>query len=265
MRYAAGVGWALLCSALVAQIAVSQVTGTQTRVAEQADVSQGQAGAVKPVEVAQPSGAGANAATARVTFQFERAGVMVPQFLLAIDEGGNASYAAELALPGRAQEGKSSSPATQHVEQKMVLTRATTNRIFALARASDRFNLACASLAKNVADLGRKTLRYSGPDGEGSCVFNFSENKNVVELTNLIDGIVRTLEAGRKLDFDHRFDRLGLDEDSAALAADVADGRAIEVGTIARTLRSIAADEEVLERVRGRASSLLQRFPPAQE
>ncbi len=62
--------------------------------------------------------------------------------------------------------------------------------------------------------MGRKTLRYSGPDGEGSCVYNFSENKNVVELTDLFQGIVRTLEVGRKLDFDHRFDRLGLDEET---------------------------------------------------
>jgi hypothetical protein len=79
-----------------------------------------------------------------------------------------------------------------------------------------------------------------------------------------LEGIVRTLDTGRKLDFDHRFDRLGLDEDTAALVEDVAAGRAIEVGAIARTLRSIAADNEVLERVRGRAASLLQRFPPVE-
>ena len=233
--------------------------------AEQADVSQGQAGAVKPVEVAQPSGAGANAATARVTFQFERAGVTVPQFLLAIDEGGNASYAAELALPGGAQDGKSSSPATQHVEQKMVLTRATTNRIFALARASDRFNLAAPRWRRILRTLGKKDAALQRAGWGGLVRLQLLREQERGGADESYDGIVRTLDAGRKLDFDHRFDRLGLDEDSAALAEDVADGRAIEVGTIARTLRSIAADEEVLERVRGRASSLLQRFPPAQE
>jgi hypothetical protein len=237
VKRAATAGWALgsalVCSALVAQ--------------KQAAV------AGSPVE-AQP--AVANAAEARVTFQFERAGVMVPQFLFAVDEGGNASYVAEEAQPYGA---------AQHVEQKMVLTRATTSRIFALARSSDRFNLACASLAKNVADLGRKTLRYTGPEGDGACVFNFSEDKNVMELSNLFQKIARTLEEGRKLDSDHRFDRLGLDEDTAMLVEDVDAGRAIELNVIARTLRSIAADSEVLERVRGRAASLLQRFPPEPE
>ncbi|HEY2035534.1 MAG TPA: hypothetical protein VGG96_00855, partial [Steroidobacteraceae bacterium] len=236
-----------------------------TEAAQQPEASQ-QAEAVQPAEAGKPSdsssatGAAANAANARVTFQFERAGVMVPQFLLAIDEAGNVSYAAEEMLPQ--QEG-TPTPPTRHVEQKVVVTRETTSRIFALARASDRFNLTCASMAKKVADLGRKTLRYSGPDGEGSCTFNFSENKNVMELTKLVQGIVRTLDAGRRLEFDHRFDRLGLDQETAALVEDVDAGRALEVGTIGRTLRSIAADPEVLERVRGRAASLLQRFPPA--
>jgi hypothetical protein len=252
-------GWALLCSALVAQKIETAQHSEASRGAEAAQP----AGAGKPIEAPPPTVAGAD--TARVTFQFERAGGIVPQLLFAIDEGGNASYVAEEALPAGAREGTISTAATQHVEQKVVLTQETTSRIFALARASDRFNLTCASLAKKVADLGRKTLQYTGPDGDGSCVFNFSENRNVVELTDLFQKIVRTLEEGRKLDFDHRFDRLGLDEDTATLADDVAAGRAIEVGAIARTLRSIAADSEVLERVRGRAASLLQRFPPAHE
>jgi hypothetical protein len=84
----------------------------------------------------------------------------------------------------------------------------------------------------------------------------------VMTLTELLQGIVTTLDFGRKLDFDHRFDRLGLDQDTADLMEAVGEGRAIEVGAIGRTLRSIALDNEVLERVRQRASSLLQQSPP---
>jgi hypothetical protein len=204
------------------------------------------------------------ASTARVTFQFEQSGALVPQFTLAIEESGKVVYTAEQALqPGAAREGNISTPSTQHVEQRAMLSSATTTRIFQLARSADRFHVPCASLVKNIADLGKKTLSYSGAEGDGSCVYNFSQNKSVAALTDLLQGIVLTLDTGRKLEFDHRFDRLGLDQDTEVLAAAAADGRAVEVGMIARTLRSIAEDSEVLQRVRARATTLLQRFPPA--
>ncbi len=138
-----------------------------------------------------------------------------------------------------------------------------TAKIFTAARDLNRFNDACASNAKNIADTGKKTLRYSGEGGEGSCTYNYSENKRVVMLTEAFLGIAYTLDLGRKLDFDHRFDRLGLDAVTALLVAGVESGRAVEVGTIAPTLRSIAEDSELLERVRLRAAKLLRQFPAA--
>ena len=189
---------------------------------------------------------------------------MVPRFTLAIAEDGRVSYTAEQVVPAGTREGSNATQATQHVEQRALLTRATTARIFDLARASDRFNIACEALEKKVADMGRKTLSYSGPGGDGSCVYNYSEIKSVATLTQLLRGITMTLDMGRKLDFDHRFDRLGLDEDTSVLVGTIAEGRAVEVNMIAPTLHSIAEDTEVLERVRARATTLLQRFPPAQ-
>lgn len=205
------------------------------------------------------------ASTARVTFQFEQAAALVPRFTLAIDEGGKVVYTAEQALqPGAPREGNIPTPSTQHVEQRAMLSSATTARIFQLARSADRFHIPCASLVKNIADMGKKTLSYAGAEGDGSCVYNFSQNKSVAALTDLLQGLVLTLDTGRKLEFDHRFDRLGLDQDTEMLTAAAADGRAVEVGMIARTLRSIAEDSEVLQRARARATTLLLRFPPAE-
>jgi hypothetical protein len=248
-------GAALICSSLAAQPIVPPA---QQPI--QQPVAQPVGAAAAPVATAPA----ASAPRARVTFQLDHAGAMVPRFTLAIEEDGRVSYVAEQAVPEGAQEGGNATSATQHVEQRGELTPATTARIFELARASDRFNVACEALAKNVADMGRKTLRYSGPEGDGSCVYNFSEIKSIATLTQLLQGITMTLDMGRKLDFDHRFDRLGLDEDTSALVETIAQGRAVEVNLIARTLRSIAEDSEVMERVRSRASSLLQRFPPVQ-
>jgi hypothetical protein len=141
------------------------------------------------------------------------------------------------------------------------ITPATTDRIFALSQKLDRFNVACASKAKNIADTGTKSLSYSGPDGTGSCTYNYSENKDVEELTGIFQGMAETMDEGRALDRLHRFDRLGLDAAMAFLAQEVSAGRALEVGTIAASLRSIADDADVMQRVRARARTLLALLP----
>jgi hypothetical protein len=199
---------------------------------------------------------------ARVSFEFERPGLAVPKFTMTVNEDGTGRYVAEEVLPASSASAGSEVPGTQHIDRAITLTGATTGQIFAAARALDRFNVACESQAKNIADTGKKTLRYAGAGGDGSCVYNYSQDKRVVSLTEMFQGIAVTLDLGRKLEFEHRFDRLGLDATMAKLTEQADSGSAKEVITIAATLRSIAGDSEVLERVRLRAARLLQQAQP---
>jgi hypothetical protein len=130
-----------------------------------------------------------------------------------------------------------------------------------LGKKLDRFNVQCASKAKNIADTGTKTLSYSAPDGSGSCTYNYSENKDVQSLTEIFEGMAETMDEGRQLDHLHRYDRLGLDSAMTFLAEEVTAGHALEVGTIAASLRSIAEDADVMQRVRARARTLLALVP----
>jgi hypothetical protein len=141
------------------------------------------------------------------------------------------------------------------------ITPATVDRIFALGKKLDRFNVPCASKAKNIADTGTKTLSYTAPDGSGSCTYNYSENKDVQSLTEIFQGMTETMDEGRQLDHLHRYDRLGLDSAMTFLVQEVTAGHAIEVGTIAASLRSIAEDADVMQRVRARARTLLALVP----
>ncbi len=198
------------------------------------------------------------AAQAQVSFRYERPGLPVPRFTLTVNEDGSARYEAEQVFEAT----RSGLPETQQIDRQIVLSRASTGRIFADARSLDRFTARCATPAKNIADTGTKTLRYAGADGGGSCVYNYSQDKRVAGLTDLFLAIAATLDMGRKLDFDHRFDRLGLDAAMQTLVEQVDAGRAVELGTIRGTLKSIAQDSEVLERVRLRAAKLLQQSQP---
>jgi len=198
-------------------------------------------------------------ATPQITFTFERAGFTIPRFTLEIDRGGQGRYIGEEAA--QVVRGVAAEPAMQPFDRSFTISAKTTNRIFTLAQQLDHFHVTCASKAKNIADTGSKTLRYSGPDGSGSCTYNFAEEKNVQEITTLFEAIAGTMDKGRELDRLHRYDRLGLDEAMAALKDDVAGGRAMELGTIAPTLQAIAGDAEVLQRVRITAAALLNLIP----
>jgi hypothetical protein len=94
-----------------------------------------------------------------------------------------------------------------------------------------------------------------------SCTYNYTENMGVNALTGLFLAIAETMDEGRTLDHLHRYDRLGLDAAMSYLTQEVSAGRALELGTIATTLRSIADDAEVIERVRMRARALLTLVP----
>lgn len=155
------------------------------------------------------------------------------------------------------------SPDVQTFERPLVFSSSAMKNAFEAVHFIRSSSEPCASKAKNIADTGTKTLAYRDAEGEGACTFNFSENKGAVQLTDLFQGIELTLEEGRALAFKHRFDRLGLDAEMEALVTAVADGRALELGNIAPTLRSIAGDTELIQRVRLRAGKLLDQAQAA--
>jgi hypothetical protein len=209
---------------------------------------------------AQAGGEQATAAAkpAEVSFQFERAGVPVPRFTLQVNEDGTGRYQAE-EVEGPADHGTMHYDSAKHIDRNLELTSATTTEIFKAARELGGFDKGCAEKAKNIADTGKKTLSYRGADGTGSCTYNYSGNKEVETLTNLFLAIAFTMDEGRRLDFLHQYDRLGLDAEMIGFEREVAAGRALEPGTIAPVLTSIASDTAVMQRVRQQAAKLLKQ------
>ena len=205
----------------------------------------------------QANMAGPANAHAEVSFQFARAGLSVPKYTIVLHEDGTGTYQAEVAPVSTGGAAMGVSAPAQPVSQTIRISRPTTEMIFSAARALDRFNIPCESKAKNIADTGKKTLSYTGADGQGSCVYNYSENKSIAQLTDTFQAIAQTMDEGRKLQFLHRFDRLGLYSEMDVLSHEVEEKRVLEIGNIAPALRSIVADEAIMQKVRERAAHLL--------
>jgi hypothetical protein len=209
-------------------------------------------------QTAAPAAYAADGKRPEVVFQFERIGLPVPKFTLRVAEDGTGRYEADQAeIP--ATPNSMRGQAAQHIDRTFHLTSATTGKIFKDARAANHFDMECASKAKNIADTGKKTLTYTGQDGPGSCTYNYSENKTIGALTEIFLAVAFTLDEGRRLEFLHRYDRLGLDAEMISLSQELEAGRALELGTIAPTLASLADDGALIQRVRLKAQKMLEQ------
>lgn len=216
-------------------------------------------GSACAAQTTAPSSSSATAMQTEVSFQFERQGLAVPRFTLSVREDGSGSYKAEEA-PVSGGSAALQPTVGKHIDRAITISEPTVEAIFKEARSLDYFNIDCESKAKNIANTGKKTLSYSGADGRGSCTYNYSENKSVNALTETFQAIAFTLDEGRRLEFLHRYDRLGLDAEMETLTHEYEQKRALELGTISPTLTSLASDDALMQRVRTRATRLLEQI-----
>lgn len=109
-----------------------------------------------------------------------------------------------------------------------------------------------------VAFQGWKTLTYSGPDGSGSCGFNYSRDKEIQALGDSLVAVASTIVEGARLELLLQHDPLGLDHEIEFVQEGSQDGRLQEICAIRGILQKLEEDDAVMERVRRRAGMLLE-------
>ncbi len=192
----------------------------------------------------------------QVSFKFERAGNYIPNYTLTVREDGSAvyqvSYPPEVPKYSPYAATIKAQPNTE-ITMKVTLAPSTVGTLFERVKSTDGFRGGCASKAKNIADTGTKTLTY----GTATCVYNYTEDKTIQAITQTFMGLSCTLDAGRKIEREHKYDRLALDPETENLVKAVKNGMASGIEAIAPALQGLADDPQVLERVRARAVTLL--------
>ena len=142
-----------------------------------------------------------------------------------------------------------------HVE--FTMSPATAQRIFKDAEQAHYFYGSFDFTKHDIANTGRKTLSYADPSRHFQTVFNYSENKSVEDLAKLFQAISNTIEYGRKLEFKHKYDKLGLEGDLKSMEDAMEYHNLAELQIIAPALQSIAEDSSVMNIARARAKRLL--------
>jgi hypothetical protein len=134
----------------------------------------------------------------------------------------------------------------------------TRQKIFDLAAKAGYFRKDVDS-HKNLAFTGKKTLSYQDPKRSGESTYNYSTIAAVQELTSLLQGVSVTLEFGHRLQYDHRYQKLALDEELKRMEDLARSNELVELTSIQTILDPIIADPSVMNVTRARAQRLLER------
>ena len=142
---------------------------------------------------------------------------------------------------------------------EFTISAAARERLFRDAKEVNYFHGDFTFKKHAVSSTGKKTLTYADQSRHFETQYDYSENKEIQEITNIFQGISNTIEHGRKLQYLRRFDRLGLEEELKGMESLAESGYLAEVQLIANTLESIANDPAILNIARQRARRLLAK------
>ena len=103
----------------------------------------------------------------------------------------------------------------------------------------------------------KRRLSYKDGKRSGESTFNYSSQPAVQQLTDLFQDLSTTLEFGRRLHYDHRYQKLALDEELKRMEETARNGPLVELTAIAPILQQIVGDATVMNVSRARAQRLL--------
>src|ERR1700675_3667818 len=135
----------------------------------------------------------------------------------------------------------------------------TRQRIFELAAKAGYFQKDVDSHHKDLAFTGKKTLAYKDARRSGEATYNYSLKPAVKDMTGLMQSLSATLEFGHRLQYDHQYQKLALDEELKRMEGLARNNELIEVAAIQPILDQIIADQSVINVTRARAQRLLER------
>ena len=180
-----------------------------------------------------------------------------PHWQIKLNEDGSGQFDADGGSPA---PGDNNFILAGPVHRPIQLSPIFTQNIFNIARQHKLFAINCESHMK-VAYQGTKRLSYAGPEGQGTCEFNYSKDKQIQQLGDSLLALETTLITGARLEKILQHDRLGLDHELETLVVQAKENNAIELNTIRDILNRIAEDDQVMDRARKKARQLLIPTP----
>ena len=192
-----------------------------------------------------------------VTFTFDFPGSQPEHYLIRILSDGPARYQSSGRLSTDSDE--TDSHDNDSFDFEFTVAAETRQKIFELAAKAGYFQKDVDSHHKGLAFTGKKTLSYKDARRSGESTYNYTANPAVQELTDLLQSLSSTLEFGHRLQYDHHYQKLALDEELKRMEEMARTNQLFDIKAIQPILDRIIADPSVINVTRARAQRLLER------
>jgi hypothetical protein len=186
---------------------------------------------------------------ARIIFSFDFPGSDPEHYVISISADGPATY------DSHTKTNQGTEDDDFHFD--FTIASSTRTRIFDLAKRAHYFEGDVDYKKRGVASTGIKTLKYVDAQRSKQATYNYSRIPAVQELTDLLQKLSTTLEFGRRLEYDHHYQKLALDEELKRMEAMSKQNGLEELSAVSPILQKIAADASVINPVRVRAQRLI--------
>ena len=193
---------------------------------------------------------------ATVTFTLDFPGSDPEHYSITVQSDGRAHYEC-LAKVSTESEDRDT------YQTEFTFSDATRARIFDLAAQAHYFSGKIDSGNHKLANTGAKKLAYKDAQRESTATYNYSPQPAVQQLTTLFQSVSATLELGRHLAYDHRYQKLALDDELKRAEEQARRGDLVELQAIKPVLQQIYDDNSVLNVVRARAQRIMEMGPSA--
>ena len=185
-----------------------------------------------------------------ITFTLDFPQSQPEHYSVSIKEGGAAHYESSGRLSADSDE-------TDSFALDFTASPDLRQKVFALAAKANYFQKDLDSHHKNLAFTGKKILTYKDAKRHGESAFNYSGQPPVQELASMFQSLSATLEYGRRLHYDHRYQKTAIEEELKRMEEESRTTPMVEVSAIAPILREIVGDFSVMNVSRARAQRIL--------
>ncbi len=190
-----------------------------------------------------------------LTVDFSNPALNPPHWTLLIHPDGSGHFHAD-GIPRAVGGAQTIGPG--QVDRDVNVSEAFATHLFETAHHHRLLRENCESHLK-VAFQGLKKISYTGPDGQGSCEFNYSKDREIQVFGDSLVAVGATILEGARLEMLLQHDPLGLDKAMEYITEAATDGRLLQLCAIRDTLQRLQDDPHVMDRVRKRARVLLAR------
>ena len=191
---------------------------------------------------------------ATVSFSLNFPGSDPERYSISVTEDGHGRYESSSKISQDSED-------RDEYHSEFTFSDATRRRIFDLAAQAHYFSGKIDSGNRKLAFTGSKKLTYVDGQRNTTAEFNFSPMPPIQQLTTLFQSVAATLEFGRRLEYDHHYQKLALDDQLKRMEDLARRNELAEIQAVKPILQRIYDDPSVLNVVRARAQRIMEMNP----